>query len=133
MRRGTWLSPSSRACLQQLLKAGMCSSRELDAVQRSIAGGATRSDTAVQKTPYNLQALGYIRRVTCSSGVLWTLTDKGRATAVASSEARVPPSAPVDIPAIQPGALLTRAVRYGAGVVQLPIAVRWVFDLGAHA
>ena len=130
--RASRLIPASFEIMAYLLRAGQASQVRLMDLQRNLRDG--RSDSSIQKLPYNLTALGYLRTVYSPMGKVYALTERGRTVALeyqAGQPVPRPPADGADVPdPSEPRQAIT--VRYAAGQVRLPDAPRWVFDLGGQ-
>lgn len=123
------LSARSMACLLHMQGSGVCSARELEDVQRRQPNGWNRSAMAVKHTPFNLEALGYIKRASSTSAAAWELTEQGRA--VLEFDGQYQPTHGATATTLEPP-VPTRTIGYGRGRITIPAVARWVFDLGAQ-
>lgn len=130
--RASRLIPASFEIMVYLLNAGQASQVRLMDLQRNLRDG--RSDSSIQKLPYNLTALGYLRTVYSPMGKVYALTERGRAVAL-EYQAGQPVHRPPANMADESDPTESRqafSVTYAGGQVRLPDAPRWVFDLGVQ-
>lgn len=139
LQPGRLLGSASRSLLKSINLAGRLPLSDLMMLQELMADG--RSEKARRATIRNLEALGYTERHNFDKRCTWRLTGLGREALLDAKPTRSKPipkkptcersqTEPECVVEDFPPPLPTRLVRFGRGVVSLPIAPRSVFELG---